>query len=129
MSWLQVGIAAGQARDVRARYVALADKIAAVAQDSGRDVPETLITDHPMWLAWALQQYAIALPDEAPASLVELSSRFDAPWVVVVDHRGRYPEALLDARPSRCLSDLPLALEEGPEPAWLLLRLAVPCPA
>ena len=45
------------------------------------------------------QPPAMVTPDEvpmrvAPASIIALSRAFEAPWLVVVDERGRYPAIL-----------------------------------
>jgi hypothetical protein len=123
---LQLSLLSSQSVANGERYAALADSLASVAGLEGGDVPGTLITDHPMWLADALGRQAVALPDEDLASLSELSRRFDAPWVVVIDERGRYPEALLGETARGCLAGEPLALDDDVEPAWLF-RLAEGC--
>ncbi len=54
-----------------------------------------VIADRPIWMADALGVSAIALPDEGPDSILALSRAFNAPILVELDERGRYPEALL----------------------------------
>ncbi len=115
-----------QTRDLQLRYGALATSLKAAAEDSGEPLPDTIISDHPVWLAAALDRHAIALPDEEPASIVELGRVFDAPWVVVTDERGRYPDALLEAAGRACLASDPELLETGSQRAWLF-RLAEEC--
>jgi hypothetical protein len=80
-----------------------------------------------MWLAGILDRNVIALPDESPTALVELSRHFEAPWLVVMDGRGRYPDALLTPAARACLDDEPVALESTAQPARLF-RLAADCP-
>ncbi len=125
-SVLSVYLYSEQSRQTQARYADLATSLQASAKAAGQDVPDTIVTDHPMWLAGALERHAIALPDEGLASIVELSEIFDAPWVVVVDERGRYPEALLDAAARGCLIADPEPLAAGSGEAWLF-RLAREC--
>jgi hypothetical protein len=128
LAYLQLGFLADQARSTETRYSAIAERLRAVAGASGEPVPETLISDHPMWLAGALQRNVIALPDEPLPSVARLAERFDARWVVVVDQRGRYPETLLAPSAGSCLAADPTALEDGPQPARLF-RLLDSCPA
>jgi hypothetical protein len=127
LAWLQVGLLAGQARKTESRLTAIGHAVAAVASDAGEELPATLISDHPMWLADVLDRNVIALPDEPPEALVELSRRFEAPWLLVIDGRGRHPEALLTPAARACLTDEPVALEAGARPARLF-RLATECP-
>lgn len=122
----QLVVFSDQSRAAEERYQDLAASLSATADEIGQPVPDTIITDHPMWLAGALDGYAIALPDEDIDSLIELNHVFGAPWVVVVGERGRYPEALLDGSARGCLGADPLPLDAGDEPAWLF-QLAERC--
>jgi hypothetical protein len=115
----QIRVFSDQSHETEARYTALGTALSAVSTEAGSEVPATIITDHPMWLADALDGAAIALPDEEPASIIALSRLFDAPWVVVVGERGRYPGALLDPGARACLQADPVALTDEAEPAWL----------
>ncbi len=124
---LQLSLVADQSRDRQVRYAAIARAIEAVAADEGQAVPATLISDHPMWIAEALERDAIALPDEELASVVDLSRRFEAPWLVIVDERGRYPAGLLAPAARACRAGPPVPLEAGSGPAWLV-RLSDACP-
>ena len=126
LALFQVAAVSQQSRDLEARYAALTASIEAAADEAGERIPATLITDHPMWLAGALDRHAVALPDEPVESIVELSGLFSAPWLVVIDERGRYPAALLDEATADCLESDPVQLTGVPEPAWLF-RLASGC--
>ncbi len=121
-----VYVFARQSGEAESRYATLAASLQAAAEAAGEALPDTLISDHPMWLAQALDGYAIALPDEEPASVVELGRVFEAPWVVVIDERGRYPDALLGAAGRACLSTDPQLLQTERGDAWLF-RLAAEC--
>jgi hypothetical protein len=57
-----------------------------------------------------------------------LAERFEAPWVVVIDEHGRYPEALLTDEARACLAADPTRLEGGEAPSWLF-ELADGCDA
>jgi hypothetical protein len=123
---LQWDATAMRTQALETRYGGLGVAIRAEAQRQGVVVPDTLISDHPMWLAYVLGRSAIVLPDEEIDSVTALARRFDAPWLVVVDGRGRYPGSLLEPDARGCLAGDPLPLEPGPDPA-LLLRLADAC--
>jgi hypothetical protein len=128
LGWLQLGLLAGQSRDTQARFEALRTSLDEAARELGQVVPATIITDHPMWLADTLDGNAIALPDEGLASVMDLSRRFEARWIVVIDERGRYPAELQRPAVAGCLEGAPIALEEGATPA-ILFRLASECAA
>jgi hypothetical protein len=115
----QVLVFAEQSTSREERYLAIADSIRAAATSGAMEAPGTLITDHPIWLADAMDGTAVALPDEDLASISRLSTVFEAPWIVIIDERGRYPAALLEETAGGCLSSAPLPLEGGEEPAWL----------
>jgi hypothetical protein len=115
----QLQVFASQAEHVRDEYAAIGEQLQDVADARGRTAPPTVISDHPMWMAGAIDGQAVALPDEPLPSLLELSALFDAPWVVVVDERGRYPEALLAETARGCLVSEPTPLDASDEPAWL----------
>ncbi len=121
-----LSVSSRQSDEFQARYAALAVSLQAAATAAGQTVPETLISDHPMWLADALGRQTVALPDEGPDAIIELSRAFEAPWVVVVDERGRYPGELLDPKARGCLAADPVPLEAGTRDGWLF-RLAHRC--
>lgn len=126
LAGLQVTIVAGQADSKQQRFESVAASLGAALASERSERPFTFITDHPMWLAGATDDYAVALPDEDIGSLLELGKVFDTPYIVAIDERGRHPEALLadEARP--CLAAAPARLETSGEDAWLF-RLASNC--
>jgi hypothetical protein len=124
----QVRVFGDQAAHTQERYQALARSLAASAATVGERPASVYITDHPIWLAEATGGYAIALPDEDIASVIELGRVFGTDEVVVVDERGRYPGALLDPAARSCLREAPVRLEAGETGAWLF-RLAERCPS
>lgn len=121
LSYFQVVIVARQSEAAQSRYAEVAESINAFAAATGMAVPPTVITDHPMWLASTLERTTVALPDEPLSALTELGRTFGTSWVVVVDERGRYPRALLEASAGPCLANDPVALTKDEEPAWLFV--------
>jgi hypothetical protein len=122
----QVSVFADLATSAERRYEALARSIDATAAAEGIPVPDVVIADRPVWVAAALDGNAVALPDEDLDSILELSEAFDTPWVVVMDERGRYPDALLTDAARACLDADPVRIESGEDEAWLF-RLAEAC--
>jgi hypothetical protein len=122
----QLQVFSTQSKETMQTYDSVAAGVAALADREGIAVPATVISDHPMWVADALGSYGIALPDEDLPSILALSRAFDAPWLIVVDERGRYPEALLGQPAEPCLAGEPVALTNEEEPAWLF-RLDANC--
>jgi hypothetical protein len=86
---------AGQARETQRRYAALVPSMTAAGLTVDPVVP--VITDFPIWYAEGTGGRALALPDEPPASILDLARRFGAQLLVVTgtDH-GRWP-AIIDA--------------------------------
>ena len=125
-------------RQLQTRYEAITTAIGRVAGDldiagdmgdpvdPGRPLPAVIITDHPMYLAHASGRATLALPSEEPAAVLDLAARFGTPWLVVIDGRWPYPDALLSEPGVGCLAAPPVALEDTPEGAWLF-RLAEAC--
>jgi hypothetical protein len=124
---LQVLVVSRQAERLEARYAAVRSGVEAIASELGRAVPDVIVSDHPIWLAETLGRGSVALPDEELASLRRLATSLDTDWVVVVDERGRYPEALLGEAGRGCLVDAPVALGAGFDPddvqgdGWLFI--------
>ena len=124
----QVRMVGSQASDLAETMAALGRSLAAARADAGDGAPDTIITDHPMWLADATGTYTVALPDEDISSLIALGKVFATRWVVVAGERGRYPDALLVPDARSCLAEDPVSLEAGQAEVWLF-QLADDCPA
>lgn len=108
---LTVFVMRSAGREATAEKVAIASVAAAlpdVLAAAGIDERAPLITDRPIWLSDALNRPTLALPDEPPASVLELARRFGAAAVVVVEGRGRYPAELANGGAS-CFAPLPSA--------------------
>jgi hypothetical protein len=121
LATLQILIFSRLSETSHERYETLAAAIEEVAAQTGEAIPDTIITDHPMWLASVLDRSAIALPDEDLESILALSGAFEAPWMVVVGERGPYPDELLRDPTNSCLAREPVALPLGEESAWLFM--------
>jgi hypothetical protein len=78
-----------------------------------------VMTDRAMWLANELGRPTIALPDEPMTSVASLAQAFDVRLLVVLDQRGRYPDALLTGGPQPCLAAAPERIGPADDPAWL----------
>jgi hypothetical protein len=126
MTAFQVMLFGAQSEERQEQIDAVVSSLESIADERDVDPPATLITDHPMWLANATGGYAVALPDEAIGSVQELAARFEAPWVVVIDERGRYPEAFLTDEARACLAADPTPLGVVESEAWLI-ELAASC--
>jgi hypothetical protein len=86
---------AAQARDTQRRYAALIPAMAAAGLTVNPLVP--VITDFPIWYAEGTGGLALALPDEPPASILDLARHFGAQLLVMTDNEhGRWP-AVIDA--------------------------------
>ncbi|MDP9483040.1 MAG: hypothetical protein M3P84_07440 [Chloroflexota bacterium] len=86
---------AGQARDTERRYAALIPAMTAAGITVDPAVP--VITNFPIWYAAGTGGRALALPDESPASILDLAGRFGAKLLVMTGtEHGRWP-AVIDA--------------------------------
>ncbi len=108
---------AGQSASIR-------DRVAEVA-DAARRLPAIvdggpIVSDHPVWLSDALGVPAIALPDESASSVDSLVSRFGAKLVIVLDQRGRYPDALFTASGRPCSFGTPIPVGPSNQPAYVV---------
>jgi hypothetical protein len=73
-----------------------------------------VITDFPIYLAEETGAYALALPEEPPASVVDLAAHFPGTRLLLVasDDEGIWPEAALaDSEGLACFDFVPLDLE------------------
>ena len=78
---------------------------------------DPVITDVPIWFAEETGAHALALPDESPASVLDLARRFPGTTLVVVaaDNGGVWPEiAATDPIGRACFAPVELA---GSDPA------------
>ena len=96
------------ARATEAQYRALAEAMAAIGAPLDGSAP--VIHDFPIWLAETERVPALALPDESPADVLDLASRFGARWLIVSDgERGLWPAILDGPDPdARCFEEVGL---------------------
>jgi hypothetical protein len=97
-------------RQTAAKYAVLR---AALAQhDPFFAATGPVITDFPIWLAEETGYRTLALPNEPPASVLDLASRFPGTTLLVVDagqDAGRWPAILDDRGPgASCFQALPI---------------------
>jgi len=79
-------------RTTAARFEALPPALAAAGVLLSATGP--VITDTPIWFAEATGHEALALPDEPPASVLDLAHHFGATLLIVqTDNGGQWPEA------------------------------------
>jgi hypothetical protein len=126
---LQAVIVGAQSRALAERYAVLA--AAVEAQPEMASAPRAtgsppapraaLVTDHPIWLAELLDRPVIALPDEPPDDVVDLAHDFGARLILVVDVRGRYPDAFDAEGASACVTERPLGIDDPAERARLFV--------
>ena len=123
---LQVLVVERQASVQQSLLSTVSAQLRALGLLDARMPPVPIISDHPIWLSDALGTPVIALPDEPPPDLARLGHDFGASLVVVLDKRGRYPDALLSAPGASCLAGAPTPLGDAAHPAWLF-RIAAQC--
>ncbi|HVQ22094.1 MAG TPA: hypothetical protein VMT36_02380, partial [Candidatus Saccharimonadia bacterium] len=68
---------------------------------------DVVITDQPMWVAEATDLRAATPPDEPIGAVANLADSLGARWLLVLDARGQYPDALLST-PSPCFVPTPM---------------------
>ncbi|HYI21971.1 MAG TPA: hypothetical protein VEX62_04960, partial [Candidatus Limnocylindrales bacterium] len=105
--------ASRQAETERRAIVQVADALPAALAQLGVEDSGPLISDRPIWLSDATGRSAIALPDEPPQSVLQLAAAFDAPAVVVLESRGRYPAALRELDAATCFTEMPLSTADA----------------
>ena len=111
---------ASQARETERRYAALPAAMAAAGLPVDPTVP--VITDFPIWYAEGTGGEALALPDEPPASILDLAHRFGARLLVVTGtEHGIWP-AVLDqgGADTACFTEVTLPMPADPDDAAAL---------
>ena len=89
---ISVASIASVGREVEARYTALGARLTAAGLPPASAAP--IIADFPIWTAWSLQVPTLGLPDESPASVLDLARQFDAHVLVVSGSHGIWPGVL-----------------------------------
>jgi len=105
---ISVGAIGAVSREAEQRYADLQPRLAAAGLAPGTAGP--IVADFPIWVAESYRTSTLALPDESPASVLDLARNFGARTLVVTDTHGRWPH-VLDARgpDAACFRPLDLA--------------------
>jgi hypothetical protein len=112
---LHVEILGSQTREFVARLDAAALGLSAMELEASGPSAGPLISDQPVRLSERLRRPAIVLPDEQPAVVWQLARRFQAPALVTLGERGRYPQAVLRYASAGCFgSAYEASFREGP---------------
>jgi hypothetical protein len=93
------------------RYTALTARFAALGEPLDPSVP--VITNHPIWVAEANRNHALALPDEPVSSVLEIARTFGARYVVLDGTSGSWPARLATDPDARCLTPVALPPAAG----------------
>ena len=105
---ISVGSIAGVGREAEARYAALGARLTTAGIPPASAAP--VIADHPIWIAWSLGVPALGLPDESPASVLDLARHFDAHVLVISGTAGIWPGVLAQDGPdAACFVPIDLA--------------------
>jgi hypothetical protein len=98
-------------------YAVLAREMAEIGAPLDGSAP--VIHDFPIWLAESARISTLGLPDETPADVLDLATRFGARWLIVAnpDH-GAWPAILDGPDPdTTCFEEVPLPIPPDPADA------------
>ena len=131
---LTISLLPSQSEDSRttaAAYAALPGRLA----EAGYPLPSDgrpVITDHAIWFAWATGHRAIALPDEPPASVLNLAARFGGAPLLIIEAKslGIWPEVLDSGGPgAECFVRVPLEVPpDRPRNVADIIAFQITCP-
>jgi hypothetical protein len=118
-----------QSADVARRYELLGERMAAIGRPLDASAGP-VVTDFPIWLAEARRIPTLALPNEAPADVVDLAKTFPGTRYLVLDDEddhGTWPAILATAAPgAACFHELDLGpAPSDPHDARILARTKV----
>ncbi len=116
---------AQQSTDVAARYQAIDSQMAAIGRPLDKTGP--VIADFPIWLAYQARTQTLALPDELPASVLDLAAHFSGTQYLIIsgDH-GSWPAVLADGGPAAsCFHEIVLGTPSDPVAAAALVGTQV----
>ncbi len=115
------------ARDTQRTYAVLAREMAAIGAPFDGSAP--VIHDFPIWLAETARIPTLALPDEAPADVLDLAQdpRFGAKWLIVAENgHGAWPAILDGQEPAAaCFHEVVLPVPDDPADAAAIAGLRV----
>ncbi len=109
-----------QSADTAARYQALDAQMALIGRPLEQAGP--VIADFPIWLAYNSRINTLALPDEAPASVVDLANHFSGTqYLVISGEHGSWPAVLAEGGPAAsCFHEVALGTPADPAAAAAL---------
>jgi hypothetical protein len=116
LCFVSVADLSNQATDTSARYAALPAAMARAGVPLDDSAP--VITDAPIWLAETAHVRTLGLPDESPASVLNLADRFGAKLLIVGDGTNRDWPGILSpgVAAAECFHEVPLTDESGAKP-------------
>ena len=97
------------------QYVAIERQMAAAGMPIGSIGP--VITDHPVWVSYATDAEALALPAESPQSVLDLARAFPgASTLVISGGNGVWPGVIDSRAPgSECFDEVDIGLPAEPD--------------
>jgi len=115
----------GGSRAAQGTYQVLAEQMAAIGAPFDGSAP--VIHDFPIWLAESERVPALALPDESPADVLDLATRFGARWLIVANpEHGRWPAVLDGPAPdAACFQEVLLPVPADPDKARAIEAIRV----
>ncbi len=104
----------GGSRATEGMYDVLAQQMEAIGAPLDGSTP--VITDFPIWLAETERVPTLGLPDESPADVLDLATRFGARWLISADPgHGQWPAVLDGPAPdARCFQEVLLPIPDDP---------------
>ena len=115
----------GQSAALATRYEAIEQVLAAAGRPIADEGP--IITNFPVWLDVATGAHALALPNEPPASVLDLADHFDSRLLVIAGtEHGQWPKVLETDRPgTECFHEIELTPPNDPRRARALEEIRV----
>ncbi len=113
------------ARDTARTYAVLEREMATIGAPLDGSAP--VIHDYPIWLAEAARIPTLGLPDETPADVLDLATRFGARWLIVASpERGAWPAILDGPDPdAACFQEVLLPTPSDPADAAAIADVRV----
>jgi hypothetical protein len=113
------------ASDTQRTYAVLEREMAEIGAPLDGSAP--VIHDFPVWLAETARVSTLALPDETPADVLDLATRFGARWLIVASaERGTWPAVLDGPDPdAACFQEVLLPVPADPAEAEAILDVRV----
>ena len=113
------------ARETERTYAVLERQMAAIGAPLDGSAP--VIHDYPIWLAESARISTLGLPNEAPAEVLDLATRFGARWLILASpERGVWPAVLDGSDPdAACFREVLLPQPSDPADAAAIADVRV----